>query len=287
MHPRLAAEAGGAGRGQDRAGAAGHRAEGRSFRAAGADPCRARCRTLFRCRRGDHQGSGNRHPQYFDPALPGGRQGSLGDQHRCRPASRDLSCQGGRAWRAAALHAQRRRRSRPAFRRGDPGRGGADGYRRTRHRQPLPRPAAGTGCRHHLWRRDGGRRDVRARMRNGAGRTARGRSLRRGHRLLRHRGAASAGAREEDPPPAGAGVPDHHFRRRGVQFRRLARRGECVGAIAEAGAGRQGRVLLARRLRLLPCRGADRAKARRLGQAGADGGLRRVSAAEDGHRGRR
>jgi UbiD family decarboxylase len=58
--------------------------------------------------------------------------------------------QGGRAQRAAALHAQRRRRPRPAFRRGDPGRGGADGYRRTRHRQPLPRPAAGTGCRQFL-----------------------------------------------------------------------------------------------------------------------------------------
>jgi 2,5-furandicarboxylate decarboxylase 1 len=88
-------------------------------------------------------------------------------------------------------------------------------------------------------------------------------------------------------------------RRRHPVFQTIISGGEVfnsVGLLGEANVlallqkqvpGRQGRVLLARRLRLLPRRGADRAEARRLGQAGADGGLRRLPAAEDGDRGRR
>ena len=51
-----------------------------------------------------------------------------------------------------------------------------------------------------------------------------------------------------------AGLPDHPLGRRGLELGRPARRGERHGAAPAPGAGRQGRLLQPRRLRLLPLR---------------------------------
>ena len=211
-----------------------------TFRHAGPDTCRERCGALSRRGGGHRQGPGNGQAQHLDPAVPGGRQGPPGDQHRCRPPSRDLPGQGGRAGRAPALHAERRRRPGPAFR----GR-----RRRPRRRRSEPtswaspassRAAAGTGGRHHVAvemvadamfalecemvpgevHEEGPFAEV-----TGYYASVAPRPLVRVKKIHRR---------------APAGLSDHPLGRRGVQFGRPARRGQRAGPAAEAGAGRAG-----------------------------------------------
>ena len=282
LHPPMAA---GAGRSRDRAVRPGARRDGTGCRPrpdADPDPCREGRRSLFRRRRGDREGSRNRRAQRLDPALPGRRQGPDARQHRRRPASGTLSGEGGSARRDADLHAQLRRRPRPALRRRRAGRGRPGGFRRARHRQRLPRRAARTGQGLERSRRHGRPRHVGAGVRNGA-RRGRGRgAVRRGHRLLRHRGAAACRPCPQDPPARATGVPDHPVGRRGVEFRRPARRSQHPATAAEAGARRHRRLYEPRRRRLLPLRRAARPEAPGLVETGDPRRLLRLSAAQDG-----
>ena len=189
--------------------------------------------------------------------------------------------------RVAAVHAERRGGAGGAFRRRDALGSGADRHRRARHRERVPGRAAGARPEHPVGRRDDRARDVCAGMRDDPGRGRRRGAVRRGHGLLRQAGAAPGGPRQGDPPPQAAGVPDHPLGRRGVELGRPARRGERAHAGPASGARRQGRVLQPRRLRLLSLRRGDAAGARGLVEAGDHGDLRRVPAAQDGHRGRR
>ena len=110
---------------------------------------------------------------------------------------------------------------------------------------------------HPVGRRDDRARDVCARMRDRPGRGRRRGAVRRGHGLLR----------AEAPRPVVHVKAIHHrkapvfhdpLRRRGVELGRPARRGDVLALLAAPGAGRQGRDLQPRRLRLLPLRRAMR-----------------------------
>ncbi len=83
------------------------------------------------------------------------------------------------------------------------------------------------------------------------------------------------------------GLPDHPLRRRGLELGRPARRGERAGPGPAPGAGRQGRLLQPRRLRLLSLHRGHAPGPRRLVEAGDHGDVRGLPAAQDGDRGRR
>ena len=136
--------------------------------------------------------------------------------------------------------------------------------------------------------RDDRARDVRARMRDGAGRGRRRGAVRRGHRLLRQARAAPGGPRQGDPPPQGSRCsrPSSRASRSGTRSACSARRTcwRCSSARCRAsgtcyfshgGCG------------FYHCVVAHAAGARRLVEAGDHGDLRRLPAAQDGDRGRR